>query len=1007
MKSVLLPLILFLFISNTIQAQQKAKIQNTVQAITTYPFSDPDPIPRPGRIYPYFRFDGYTNDSRKQNWKMVELENDYIRLAITPEIGGKIWSAYERSKEFPFIFSNHVVKFRDVAMRGAWTSGGIEFNFGDYGHAPTTSSPVDYYTRTNSDGSVSCFIGATDWSSRTTWRVEINLQPDKAYFTTRSWWHNGTPLEQSYYHWTNAGFRALGNLEYIYPGTHYIGHQGEYDTFPVDSLGRKISFYEQNNFGSYKSYHVVGRPTDFYGGYWHDYNMGVGHWAPYHEKLGKKAWSWGLSREGLLWEGLLTDTDGPNVELQSGRLFNQASPKSMYSPFKHVAFAPYTVDSWKEYWFPVKQTRGMTHATTQGALNLRIENSWLKLDWMALEKQTDTLAIKANGTTIFSRKLSLLPMQVLRDSVKWKGDVEKLVVTIGDEFVTNDSDGPLNRPLEAPQDFDWTSEYGLFFRGRDLSNQRNYTEAEIYLSEALKVNPNLLPALTQMAQIRYRQGLYDQAREFARRALSINTYDADANYMWGLSSVSLNNMADALDGFSVAALNSAYRSAAMLRIGYLSMTKNNWKKSETIIRECLMINPESSDAQNALAIILRKQGQSNAAQDYIQQLLYDNPLNHFARFEIYLLDRNEKTRREFVEMIRQELPHETFLEIAIQYYKWNLFQEAEEVLALAPHQPIVQLWQAFILEKLGETSASDKALEEALSMSAEFVFPFRPETLEPLRWANQRKGHWKWNYFEGLLRWQNNQPDAAKKLFQDCGITPDFAPFYLAKAELFKENPIEAGSALEKAYQLDPASWRTGSKLAQFYAKEKQVTEAVGIAEKNYKTHPSSYIVGLQYAQMLVLNKQYPAALNVLNKLAMLPAEHALDAPRLFRQANILYAIENMKGRKWKIAAQYLQKAETWPENLGAGQPYNPDNRITQFMLAYCYENQGNKDLSEKAFDYIRTYENRDKSELDPAGNTLTEFAKQNVRNYKVIIGRILENPDSEYYFNEFLNILK
>ncbi len=202
--SLLLVSSIFIIVSISTQAQQKAKIQNTVQTITTYPFSDPDPIARPGRIYPYFRFDGYTNNAIQKSWKMVDMENDYIRIAITPEIGGKIWSAYEKSKEFPFIFSNHVVKFRDVAMRGAWTSGGIEFNFGDYGHAPTTSSPVDYFTRVNSDGSVSCFIGATDWSSRTTWRVEINLQPDKAYFTTRSWWHNGTPLEQSYYHWTNA-----------------------------------------------------------------------------------------------------------------------------------------------------------------------------------------------------------------------------------------------------------------------------------------------------------------------------------------------------------------------------------------------------------------------------------------------------------------------------------------------------------------------------------------------------------------------------------------------------------------------------------------------------------------------------------------------------------------------------------------------------------------------------------------------------------------------------------
>ena len=205
------------------------------------------------------------------------------------------------------------------------------------------------------------------------------------------------------YHWINAGFRAPGNLEFIFPGTHYIGHMGEYDTWPLDSAGRKISFYEHNNFGSMKSFHVLGQPTNFYGGFWHDYNMGFGHYTPYYEKLGKKAWSWGLSGEGLMWEKLLTDTDGPNVELQSGRLFNQASRGSEFTPFKHVGFAPYTADTWTDHWFPVKHTRGLTNVSPRGALNLRVEDGWLKIDWMSLENQSDTLKVFASGSAIIEQ----------------------------------------------------------------------------------------------------------------------------------------------------------------------------------------------------------------------------------------------------------------------------------------------------------------------------------------------------------------------------------------------------------------------------------------------------------------------------------------------------------------------------------------------------------------------------------------------------------------------------
>jgi hypothetical protein len=61
-------------------------------------------------------------------------------------------------------------------------------------------------------------------------------------------------------------FKASGNLEFVFPGTHHAGHGGEYGYWPLDTLA-EISFYENNDFGSYKSYHIIGRPSDFYGGF--------------------------------------------------------------------------------------------------------------------------------------------------------------------------------------------------------------------------------------------------------------------------------------------------------------------------------------------------------------------------------------------------------------------------------------------------------------------------------------------------------------------------------------------------------------------------------------------------------------------------------------------------------------------------------------------------------------------------------------------------------------------
>src|SRR5258706_473234 len=122
-----------------------------------------------------------------------------------------------------FLYYNHTIKFRDVAMRGPWTSGGIEANYGIIGHTPNCATPVDYMTLNKKDGSVSCIIGVLDLLTQTKWRLEINLSADKAFFTTRSLWVNVSLLEQPYYTWMNTGIKAKGNLEFIFPGTHHIG----------------------------------------------------------------------------------------------------------------------------------------------------------------------------------------------------------------------------------------------------------------------------------------------------------------------------------------------------------------------------------------------------------------------------------------------------------------------------------------------------------------------------------------------------------------------------------------------------------------------------------------------------------------------------------------------------------------------------------------------------------------------------------------------------------------
>ena len=206
--------------------------------ILTYGYSDPDPVPRIGNLYPYERFQGFEFQGTEQTWKMVVLENDFLRVKIFPQIGGKVWSIYDKTAGKELFYDNSVIKFRDIAMRGPWTSGGIEFNYGIIGHAPSCAHPVDYKTEKKADGSVSCYIGVMELLTRTRWMVEVNLPKDAVWVRTRSFWHNYSGQFQPYYTWANSGVTASDDLQLIYPATYSIGHGGEITPYPIDEKGR-------------------------------------------------------------------------------------------------------------------------------------------------------------------------------------------------------------------------------------------------------------------------------------------------------------------------------------------------------------------------------------------------------------------------------------------------------------------------------------------------------------------------------------------------------------------------------------------------------------------------------------------------------------------------------------------------------------------------------------------------------------------------------------------------
>lgn len=939
---------------------QHAIVTETVQTVKTYPFSDPDPVADPSDLfYPYFRFDGFAAKGIGKDWKVISLENDYIKLTLYPEIGGKIWGAVDKTSGREFIYNNEVVKFRDIAMRGPWTSGGIEFNFGIIGHAPTSSTPVDYLTKKKADGSVSCYISSYDLITRTLWTVEINLPDDKAYFTTKTTWHNASSIDQPYYQWMNAGYPAAGNAQFCYPGTNYIGHGGELRSFPLDEQGRDVSWYEKNDFGNSKSYHIVGKYNDFYGAYWHDYDFGSLHHADYDEKLGMKIFLWGLSREGGIWEDLLTDTNGQYIELQSGRMYNQPASGSSFTPYKHTAFGPQATDQWTEYWFPVKGIKGVSKASRVGALNVLREGGFLKLYFSPLQKLTTTITLYEGEKEICSIPLNCNVLETWKDSVSLSNitiQAEKLKVVVGDNLLVYSevpSDNITNRPKKYPTDFDWSSVYGLYIQGEQWMNQKVYDKAEKYLCASLKKDPYFLLALTSLSSLYYRQGRYEDALSYCRMALSINTYQGEANYLYGLCNMALGNTTDAKDGFSVASYSTSIRSAAYEKLAEMYLIDQNWHKAEYYALKSLEFNQLNLTALHVLMVAYRKMDRPEKAKSIIAFLLEEFPLYHVARFESYLLTGMD--RKEFETLIRNELPFETYMELSEWYESVGCDEEALSLLSFASGYPIANYKTAWLLHKKGDEAGSLETLEKTNNQSPESVFPFRPSTLKALEWAKATRPSWKISYYEGLIYWANQNKEKALILFNNCGET-GYAPFYLSRASL-KAGEEQLADLLKA--EVTAMSWRTGFALINYYISNNQWKQAVEVGNKYIKKYPSNYYIGLKYAKALCETGKYQLCISVLSKMIILPNEGSYAGRAVYRAANLYQAMEELDRKNYKRVLRNVETSKEWRENLGVGKPYDNmiDNRLEDYLEAKAYKGQGYKVKAEELLLSVANYQ--------------------------------------------------
>ncbi len=951
-------LFLFVFVSIAIvSCKKQSSFEEYTETLITYPYSDTNAFPviqHKNDIYPYSRIDGFSHTGEPKEWKIIKLENEYIEVYILPEEGGKVMGAIDKVTGKEFIYKNSVVKYRDLAMRGPWTSGGIEFNTGVIGHHPGGAAPVNYEVFRDKDGVSHCVIGGMDLPSHVQWRVDIFLPPNTSYFETRSSWYNATPFYQPTYYWSNAAIKASEDLKFYFPGTHWLGHNGMSHPWPVDETGVDRSWYKNSKDIGSSSSHIFGSIDNYYVSYYQDEDFGSGHWSELFGTPGKKIFQWSHARNGAIWESLLTDTNGQYVEVQAGRMYNQNSFSSSRTPFKQTDFTPYYSDSWTERWFPVRGTDGVTRVSESGTVHLKFSQDGLNLLFSPIREIKEKLMVFVNGEEISKDFVVMKPSETLNEVFDGIKENDKIEVMLGTEKLYSSED---NFNIERPNRAEGDALENLFILAGELEQFRSYQKAlETYL-EVLEKEPFHLNALERVAELYARRGETEKALDYTRKVLEVDTYATGANFIYGNLQKLKGNFTDAKDGFRWAMRSLEYHSASLQLLSEICLMEGRPDLAYNLAAKSIAYNSLNLNSYKVQAIAQRKLNDPKYAKEILTRILQIDPLDHFALFEKYLLKPGAGRLNAFNNSFKSEMAKEEYLELGLFYAGLDLDDEAIKVLELVPDYPIVHYWLAWLNKE--DPEKSQDYLEMALEASPEFVFPFRNESLKVFDWASKQIPSWKTDYYTALILWNRGRNEEALDLLEKLGEEPQFVPFYYSRACLKGQNSDAGLEDMLKALAVDPGKWRIFRELANIYSQRNELTAALEIAEKGHNKFPGNYILDIAYSKALTNTGHYNKALKVIEETNVLPYEGERSSQRIFVYNNLMLAFDSYQKGDLDSAMDYIEKSETYPENLGSGAPRFPDYRNQNILRVKIYNQTGEREKAREAKNKIQEYTSR------------------------------------------------
>jgi tetratricopeptide (TPR) repeat protein len=605
--------------------------------IPTYPLSAPSPLPdypeyrdeRP--FYPYAARDDFGGAQKtNQVWHALFLENEYLKVTVLPDLGGKLYSIFDKVTQREVLYRNHVVKYSAIGIRGAWTSGGIEWNFPD-GHTPTAVSPVDFTTHQDKDGSAEITVGDTERVQGMQWMVTIRLRPVVRSVEVEIVLRNPQNLPGRYWFWANAAVPARDDLRFVYPMRLVLLHKpGVVQTYPVYN-GVDYSYWR--NIVPKTSLFALDSLRNFFGAYYERADNGVVQVADHRQLPGKKIWSWGTGKSAEADIRGLTDTDGPYAEIQAGRPIHQS---------EHLAMPPHHSERIAEYWYPVERLGGAWNEANRDAV-LRLTVSQGKAHvWVEANRAFDPAEIAlqdGSGKVLQSWKTALYPAVPFAAISDVAGNGPFVVVAKtaeGSQIIRYRSDQPTDGnerftgiPAAEKAVAGIASAEQAYEEGQKLDNESHDAEAREKWETALRLNPRYAPAHLSLGISLYRTGEYRMAESHLREALAIAPDMEGARYYLGLllrDTAPTKTEARAL--LMQAATRPDWADSSRIAVGEMALAEGAWK---TAIEQLSL--PTDFRARVLLALAYRASGNAARARIVLSQVRKDLPLDDFALSE--------------------------------------------------------------------------------------------------------------------------------------------------------------------------------------------------------------------------------------------------------------------------------------------------------------------------------------------------------------------------------------